>query len=644
VILLLIGHLVLSWAVGVALTFVTRMPWRLEDRVIAGLPLGFAAAAMLTWLVAIPFGMSAMPVMLGALLMALGLGAALRFTGIRSRLRPEVADLVARSRRLEPLPLAILLIGSAVFFLAFYTHALVRQADGLYAGHVNIWGDWTTHLSLTGYLAVAQNLLPPENPFYAGTHITYSFLPDFHSGILTHLGLSLPDSLAVTSAILSIALVGVFYGTALRLTGLRWAAFAATLIFFVGGGLAFTWLPGDINATGDGIGGLVGGIAQLVAAPPHDYTWATDSGVWWRTPFVAFLMPQRTVLFGWALGLIALSILWHGWRNRERQEMLVAGALVGLLPLFHVATYADLAIFSIGLALLSITRIKDWLAFALPAVVLGLPQVLMILPPPEMRHGFGGVQLGWMASTTGRSDNILWFWIFNTALLIPLAISALVVRGWAPAGLRRFLLPAWLLFVIPNVYVLAPWDFDNTKFLMWWAMPAAILAGLALARLAGLGRALAVVAVLLLAVQVTSGALDLDRAVQFRLQGLRYLDNDELAVASWASAHTELDSVFLTGWQNNQPILTLSQRVEVMGFPTWLWSWDIDYRGRQQDVIAMFQGGPQTDLLLSRYNVRYVVIGPHELSDVGANLAYFKGRYPVAYLSPTGEYEVFRVG
>ena len=49
-------------------------------------------------------------------------------------------------------------------------------------------------------------------------------------------------------------------------------------------------------------------------------------------------------------------------------------------------------------------------------------------------------------------------------------------------------------------------------------------------------------------------------------------------MASWAGSETPLDSVFLTGWQNNMPILTLDHRVEVMGFPNWLGSWDIDDR------------------------------------------------------------------
>jgi uncharacterized membrane protein len=161
-------------------------------------------------------------------------------------------------------------------------------------------------------------------------------------------------------------------------------------------------------------------------------------------------------------------------------------------------------------------------------------------------------------------------------------------------------------------------------------------------------------AVLLLVVSTVSGALDLDRAAQAGLNqpGLRFLDNDELATAAWAQT-TPRDAVFLTGWQHNHPILTMSRHVEVMGYPGWLWSWGINYCQRQLDVVTMYHGGSATRGLLRQYGVSYVVIGPEErgqddtcyggLKGPAANEQYFSASYPLVYRSPSGEYDVYRV-
>ena len=202
-ILLLIGYLALAWATGFGLTFISRIPWELEGRLAMGVPVGFGAAAMLTWLLAIPFGMSGYAVAVGAALMATVLVACLIWTGWREPLRDELRAMAKRWRGRQALPLALLLVLGGLFFIPFYAHALEMRADGLYAGYVNIWGDWCTHLSMSGYLSGARHLLPPDNPFFSGFRLTYPFLPDLFSGMLLHLGMTLSGSLPLTSAILS---------------------------------------------------------------------------------------------------------------------------------------------------------------------------------------------------------------------------------------------------------------------------------------------------------------------------------------------------------------------------------------------------------------------------------------------------------
>jgi hypothetical protein len=642
----LIAYLLLTWVAGVGLTFVSRLPWDLEGRLAIGVPLGLGTAALFTWLAAIPIGMSVWPVVIGAIGVVALIAACVRWTDWRARLKTEAAEARRRWHSLEALPLGLLLVLAAFFFIPFYSHALEQLPDGLHVGYFTMLGDWAAHLSLAQYFATARHLLPPENPWFAGTNLNYSFLPDFSSGMLTHLGVGVEAAMSLSSALLAIALVVVFYSTALRLTGEPWAAMVAALILFLGSGLGFLRIFDEVVPTDSGPFGWVGGLVNVIGSPPHEYTMDPSQGYQWLNPILAYVLPQRNTLFGWSLGLLALSLIWHGWKSREPHELLIAGFVVGLLPLFHANTYLALLMITGGLAVLGWRRWREWLRFFTPALAVGAPLFLMLLPPTRYLHSFLRVQLGWMASTEGHHDNILWFWFINTGLLIPLALIALLADRWGRPELRRFLVPVWLLFLIPNVLILQPWDWDNTKWLLWWAIPASMLAGVVIVRLARLRRVLAPVAALLVLVQVASGSLDLDRAWQGHLNvpQLLLLDNEGLALAAWTRWNTPPDAVVLTSWAFNHPVRVMGGRVLVMSGLVSLWTTGIDYRERRQDVLAMYQGDLDSAALLRRYHVGYVVIGPDELKEIGANAAYFQQHYPMVYRSPAGSYQVFKVG
>jgi hypothetical protein len=682
-IVLLVGYLLLASLAGLGLTFVSRMPWQLEGRLALAVVLGFSAAAMLTWLIAIPIGMSGVAVLGGAVALALVVACCARWTDWREPLRIEVLGAVQRWRRFQTVPLAIVVALAALFFIPFYAHALEMRPTGLYAGYVNIWGDWCTHLSMAGYLSQARDLLPPQNPFFSGVKLTYPFLPDFFSGMLLHLGMDLEGALPLSSAIMSIALVVLFFTTASRLTGSAWAAAMAVAVFFLSGGLGFFRIFTEVDPNAVGPLQWFGSLANLVAHPIHEYTLDRDIGYQWLNPVLAYLVPQRTTLFGFSLGLFALSLLWYGRNRRDMREVLIAGVVMGLMPLFHASTYFDLMLVAGGLFVLdtawsaimhargredaSRMPVRHWAAFFAPAIVLGVPQLLLILPPAGYRPTFLTLMPGWLSGwqlpaglyTSGPLSTLLTppstkyqltpmiFWILNTALLIPLAVLSLYSRAWGKPELRRFLLPAWILFLLPNLVILQPWDWDNTKWLIWWAILASMLAGVVLHQLLRRGPLLAAVAILMLVGTTFSGFLDVNRAAQKNLPNVSFqmLTNDELAVAAWARRDTAGNAIFLTGWKNNHPILTMSRRVEVMGYPGWLWTWGLSRpEQRQRDVLAMYHGGDDAVGLLKTYRVDYVVIGSQEASaEIAANVPYYQTRYPMAYQSPTGEYQVYKI-
>ena len=115
--------------------------------------------------------------------------------------------------------------------------------------------------------------------------------------------------------------------------------------------------------------------------------------------------------------------------------------------------------------------------------MLAVPQMLWATRGSSVEASrFFGWEFGWAHG----QENVVWFWIKNTALFIPLLVAALAWRGREPVVPRRllfFYLPFALCFVVPNVYRLSPWVWDNIKVLFYWWVASAPLIALLLARL-----------------------------------------------------------------------------------------------------------------------------------------------------------------
>src|SRR5256886_13994027 len=81
------------------------------------------------------------------------------------------------------------------------------------------------------------------------------------------------------------------------------------------------------------------------------------------------------------------------------------------------------------------------------------------------------------------AEMLLWFWIKNTGLFIPLLLVALLsplaLRGRA----RLLIAPFSLVFLVANLVQFQPWDWDNSKLLVFWYLASAVAVGTLLVRL-----------------------------------------------------------------------------------------------------------------------------------------------------------------
>jgi hypothetical protein len=633
---------------GYGLTYLSGIGLLLEERVAFGAVLGAMAVAAVSFVLSLAVRDVTEATVLAALVLAL-LAAAGSMARSGTQVRADLAE--ARGRWLaspraagHPWPFAAVVLVCGAWTVHFLHQAFVYAPDGLYAGYVNIWGDWAAHLSFAGSFAYGHNF-PPEYPIDPGHRLGYPFMIDFLAANLVPLGSRLTSSLVMTSGLLGLAFPAVLYVAAQRFVAGRAAAAIAVFVFLLGGGLGFVYLLGDLGHLG------VGALVHL----PREYTLNRDLNFQWLNPVLAYLVPQRSTLFGFSLALIALVILWvaarddFGW-----QPFIFAGIVTGLTPVFHVHAYGTVVALSLFWALFS--RRIQWLGFFIPALVIGIPILVWMWPPANTSVCGNSLsvrgycfELGWLSYLDWQHDlpiwfgrDVIWFWIKNTSVLIPLLVAGHILRSWIPTAFPKWFAPMWLWFLVPNVIVLQPWDWDNTKFFIFWALLGSILVGGLLARMFQRGAGSAIVASLLLVLLGLSGALDLARASDFSVSAVQFTDSGGLKVADWVRANTSPTAVFVVADEHNSPIPTLAGRRVLIGYPGWLWTYGLpDYVQKGEDETLILRGDPTALDLVRRYGVNYVMIGPQEIPR-GASRAYWDLHGKLVY--DDGEYAVYKVG
>ncbi len=601
----------------------------------------------------------------------------------------ELQSAVARPTWATTLPLALFVACAALFWFVF-DRAFYAQAGELLTGVENNLGDLPFHLSIITGFAQGANF-PPQHPEYAGARLTYPFMVDFVAAMFVRGGASLVAALFWEAYALALALAVLLYRFALSWTRARAAALVSVALTLLSGGLGWlafarAWLDGQ-------------SIFNLLAHLPRKYTITYDNAYRWGNAITTLLVPQRALLLGLPLALVVLTVWWHavgggrdeggeetaaevsggkkGKRGRGKgqkvetapvplplhsfpfslfprfladadvRRMVGAGLVAGLLPLVHAHTFVVLMVVGACLALI-FPRWRLWFAFFAAASLLALPQMWWATRASAVKPAsFFEWTLGWDSG----GQNIVWFWLKNTGLFIPLLIAALAWPAQARVVPRRvvlFYLPFTLCFFAANVAKLSPYIWDNIKVLFYWYVASAPIVALLLLHLwrAGAGQGtnkfaavlLRTCAVVLFFVLTLAGALDVWR-VASGAEEQREFDRDGIAFAALVERATPPRSLFLTAPTYNHPIFLAGRRA-LLGYGGHLWSQGIDYGAREAEVRSIYAGGANADALLAKYGVEYVVVSPLERAAVRVNDSYFTRFTEVGGI---GEYRLYKV-
>jgi hypothetical protein len=529
-------------------------------------------------------------------------------------------------RRGSWLPVAV--IGAfAARWAVFWRDAVTSGPDGMFAGHINIWGDWPVHLGIVSSFVYGANF-PPEHPRFAGHAFAYHYLSDLTAAGGVTLGMDPAGALALHSYVLCVLIAIGLYAFARRLTRDRGAATLALVLFLLGGGLGWIATAAALEGSHD----VVGTITTL-AWERHV---KSDLNMQFVNMFFGFLASQRAFLYGLPLAFAIVSTLLVAVRRADVRLFAMAGIIAGLLPLAHLGTLLALAIVTPFLFLLFPSR--AWFAFFGIWMAIAVPQLL-----PQLGGGAGAlsslrIQVGWVSSP----DPWPWFWLKNLGWFIPLLLAGLAARRVMPERAHRFMWAFMSLFVAVNLVVFQPWDWDDHKLLVYWFLAVAIVVAALLARVwrrhPDIGARTLVAGVIVS--MLLSGVLE-DVGTLLGQSRYRMLRPDELTLAAEVRARTDPNALFIVGMENHDPIAMLTGRRIYVGYPNWLWTEGLPYESRAAEVRAIYADAPGSEARLAERGVDYVVIGPHEREALGADEAAFRARYPV--LLQVGDWTVYDV-
>ncbi|QQS46084.1 MAG: hypothetical protein IPM66_19535 [Acidobacteriota bacterium] len=605
----------------------------------AGIVVGLAILSWTGYLTALLFGLNALSITVTVVLLLTGVIVLYRIGGL-SGITGDLKQL-----RIERIDLICYLLWSGLLSWMFIR--VIRYGDaGMMTAPANNFGDLAFHFSVITSLAYGENL-PPQNPVFSGAGFTYPLLIDFLAAFYIRGGAGWKAALLVGNLLLSLSLIGLTSFLTRCVTGSLTAARLAPAIFLFNGGLGFINFFRDLAAFHSDPVQLRQGLMHFMLHLPKAYTMNADLQLWglsiplrWGNVFTTMLIPQRSMLFGLPFVAMILACWWMalGERNgtddlSRRRYLLAAGVLTGMLPMLHAHGF-----FSVMIAwpLLAATFwSRDWLWFVIPAGLLSAPQALY-LSGTQVRDELFKPHLWW---ESGGSNPII-FWGANAGILLILAITALVSGRLTDRIPKRFYLPFWIWFIVPNSVLLAPWAWDNIKVLVYWSLIMSAPAAVTLVFMIGHRRLIVrVIGGGLLIAATLSGGLDVIRGLSPE-ENVILFGAREMKVAERIRALTPPKSVILHAPIHNSAV-SLTGRRSVMGYPGHLWTHGIDYSAREQEVKTAFQGGAGGLEAMNRLKVDYLLIGPYERAMMQANERFYENLFQV--IIEEGDYRLYRI-
>lgn len=436
------------------------------------------------------------------------------------------------------------------------------------------WQDTPFHYDVIE--SINQGNFPPQTPNYSGTPLSYYYFIDFHTAIIEKTYGYLPTVLPVLNAIFILVFALAVYALA-RPFGRR-AAVIATVLSVFGWGLSYVGL----------FSALFNGTFNVNTN--YIYQFGHQFGL---PSIFDNLLQQRPLLMGLPVFAFVLALLRDMDDNRR---LLLAGVLTGLVYEFHSVAFFCCYIAFVVCLILNVKKLKfSYLYFVLPTAF-ALPFIFT-----SGQTFSASVSSAFFAQFV-QSNNPLIYYFLNLGIPFILAIIS-----FAKVGNEHLKLTFLLLFLIPNILLLTPWDWDMYKFFIFAWIPIAVLSGIMLAKT----RRLIIIGVVLLCVITSASVIIYNVGTDYPAASW-----SEYNAGMWIRNNTPERSVFLTYYSIQCPVTMIGGRLRVDSYVYWPYGHGIPLNQvfqRDNDIDNAYNGtAAQLQAVIEKYGVSYIYVGNDE--------------------------------
>ena len=475
----------------------------------------------------------------------------------------------------------------ALISLRAFLWLVFTDGDEIKVLSPNNLGDLSLHLTYIRHLASGVPFWP-DNPIFTGGKLTYP------------VGIDLLDAL--------LALIGVDVLRGLVWVGLAGAALTGAALWRWG--RAFTLLGFLCN----------GGVLGFQVFVEWDFRDFQAEAAWKSIP-LALLVTQRGLLFALPAGLLLLS----SWRSRHfgagdawRLPLWGEVLLYASMPVFHLHSFIFLS-FVLGCWFLIHEPSRKRLLIFVGAAL--APATLLTLLVTGMLKGASviGWKPGWMQEEPGPVEFVK-FWFTNFGLL-PVAVAALCWMLWRrglPRWASAMTFPALLMFLICCFVKFAPWEWDNTKIMLWsYLAVLPFIWEFLLAQRPLWMRALAIFAL------YWSGFASLLGGIDQTHSGHEIAFRSDLDAVGAAVRGIPVSERFVGCPTYNHPLLLVGRKM-AMGYTGHAWSHGLPWGEAARQVDELMGGADEWRILAADLDVRYLFWGREEVAKYPASTQPWK--------------------
>ncbi len=490
-----------------------------------------------------------------------------------------------------------------MFAIRSFCWLLYIDSDQLKIQSPNNLGDLALHITYIRNFASGVALWP-ENPIYLFSSVRYPAGIDLFNGLLLLIGVGLRHGLIWVGLLASLA---TFYAFK------RWAGTFGIAAFLFNGGIA--------------------GFQLLSTGKWLDYQ--GDATIAWKSIPLAMFVTQRGLLYAIPAGVLLL----YQWRakyfpgdgesepdpSRAPLPFWVECSLYATLPLFHLHTFIALSVMLGFWFLISNSKVRKQLLLLVGCALLPATFLVWLITDHFQASSVLAWKIGWVQPAAPGNDfakSFIPFWFVNFGILLPLALLLLGLSLWSywesspkfpfriPTTLA-FLIPAAVIFVLACLVKFAPWEWDNTKLMIWSYFM--ILPFLWKDLIMRWPREVRVGVYIVL---FSSGFVSLFGGLA--AEGYGFTSRSELDGVAVALKKIPVEARFAAFPTYNHPLL-LNGRKVVAGYPGHLWTQGFDYSKVMDQLNALMNGAPDWRQIARRLKARYLFWGREEGINYGTS-------------------------